>query len=187
MLPSSSSVLRAPGYVIANPSDLSDPGGDRTYGTGVLLGKTRAVALVPLGEAYRVECEGLGEFSDVLEGNNRYLVNLFLRGHDKDAFQQLMSGGYIEGATTGQPLWEEPGTQTPGQSAIARAKVLLFAPEDTIHAPALLIRRGIPDFADGAEVAFQRGEEFGLELSIECLRNAAGKILSLGMLEDITL
>jgi len=185
--PRTSSVIRAPGVVVANPSDLTDPDGDQTYGTGVILGKTRAVALVGLGTFYGVECEGLGEYSDWLEANNRYIVNLFLRGWDKDAVEQTLAGGYALGATTGRPVWTEPGTKTPGESTLSRAKVFLFAPDDTIYHPALIIRRGIPDFADGAELAFQRDEELGLNMTVECLRNGSGKILDLGMLEDLTL
>lgn len=183
---SSTRVIRAPGTVIYSPTDLSDAAGTGEYG-GSIIGTTRAVALVPLGVPYRVECEGLGEYSDVLEGNNRYIVNLFLRGWDKGAVLSLLAGGYAEGATTKNAVWTEPGSKTPGQSATSRALVWLFAPDDTHNHPALILRSGIPDFADGAEIAFQRGEEFGLNMSIECLRNGSGQTLDMGHLGDLTL
>jgi hypothetical protein len=183
---SSTRVIRAPGTIIAAPTDLTDAAGTGEYG-GNIIGSTRAVVLVPLGVPYRVECEGLGEASDVLEGDNRYVAQFFLRGWDKLAVSSLLAGGYAEGATTKNAVWTEPGGRTPGQSATGRALVWLFAPEDTHNHPALLIRAGIPDFADGAEVAFQRGEELGLNMSIECLRNSGGQMLDLGHLEDLTL
>ena len=182
---SSTRVIRAPGTVIAAPSSLT-AGSTGEYG-GEIIGTTRSVALVPLGTPFRVECEGIGEFSDVLEGNNRYLVNFFLRGWDKMAVAKLLSGGYSVGSATGNAVWKEPGTRSPGQSAVARALVWLFVPDDTTYHPALIIRAGIPDFSDGAELAFQRGEEFGLDISIECIQDGSGNILDLGLLEDLSL
>lgn len=182
----STRVIRAPGTIIASPTDLSDAAGTGEYG-GAIIGTTRAVALVPLGTPFRIECEGLGEYSDVLEGNNRYIVNFFLRGWDKDAVSSLLAGGYAAGAATKNAVWTEPGGRTPGQSATSRALVWLFAPDDTHNHPALLIRSGIPDFAEGAELAFQRTEEFGLDTSIECLRNSSSQTLDIGHLDDLTL
>lgn len=182
---SSTRVIRAPGTVIVSPASLS-PGSAGDYG-GQIIGSTRVVALVPLGTPYRVECEGLGEFSDVLEANNRYVVNFFLRGWDLDAVANLLAGGFSVGSTTKNAVWLEPGTKDPGESAVGRSRVWLFAPDDTHNHPALIIRAGIPDFADGAELVFQRGEEFGLNMTLECLRNSSNQILDLGHSEDLTL
>ena len=182
---SASRVIRAPGTVIVSPSSLT-AGATGTYG-GSILGTTRAVALVPLGRPYPVECEGLGELSDVLEGNRRYVVNFFLRGWDKAAVANLLSGGYTEGSVSRNAVWKAPGTKTPGESATARSAVWLLVPDDTNAHPALIIRAGIPDFADGAELAFQHTEELGLNVTIECLRNGANQILDMGFLDDLTL
>ena len=182
---SSTRLIRAPGKIIAAPSSLT-AGATGEYG-GSIIGTTRAVALVPLGTTFQVECEGLGEFSDVLEGNNRYIANFFLRGWDQAAVAKLLAGGYSVGSATKNAVWKEPGTKTPGQSAIGRALVWLFVPDDVDNHPALIIRSGIPDFADGAEMAFQRGEEFGLNMTIECIRDGSGNILDLGILADLSL
>ena len=182
---SSTRLIRAPGKIIAAPTSLT-AGATGEYG-GSIIGTTRAVALVPLGTPFQVECEGLGEFSDVLEGNNRYIANFFLRGWDQMAVAKLLAGGYSAGSVTKNAVWKEPGTKTPGQSAIGRALVWLFVPDDVDNHPALIIRSGIPDFADGAEMAFQRGEEFGLNMTIECIRDGSGNILDLGILADLSL
>lgn len=182
---SSSRVIRAPATVVVNPTSLT-AGSSGDYG-GLIVGTTRAVALVPLGEPYRVECEGLGEYSDVLEGNNRYVASFFLRGWDRAGVQHLLAGGYSEGATTRNAVWKAPGTKTPGESAVDRARVWLFAPEDPEAHPGLIIRSGIPDFTDGAQLAFQRQEELGLNMAIECLRDSSSRILDMGRLADLTL
>lgn len=183
---SSSRVIRAPGTVIAAPTDLTDAAGTGEYG-GSIIGSTRAVALATLGEDYRVECEGLGEASDVLEGNNRHVASFFLRGWDKSAVLNILAGGYAEGATTKNAVWSVPGTRTPGQSASSRALVWLFVPDDTHNHPAVIIRAGIPGFTTGAELLMQYEEEFGITVSIECLRDGTGKTLDVGHLEDLTL
>jgi hypothetical protein len=51
----------------------------------------------------------------------------------------------------------------------------------------VLIYRGVPDWSEGAEFAFQRQEELGIPLAVECIRNSDGKILSVGRLVDLTL
>ena len=181
---SSTRVIRLPGTLISSPTSLT-AGATSEYG-GKIIGSIRAVALTPLGTSFNVECEGLGEFSDVLEPNNRYVVNFFLRGWDQDAVSSLLSGGYTEGTTTKNAVWKVPGP-TPGKSSTGRALVWLFAPDDTHNHPALIIRAGIPIFTDGAELAFQRTEEFGLNMSLECLRNSSNQTLDLGHLEDLTL
>jgi hypothetical protein len=61
----------------------------------------------------------------------------------------------------------------------------VFVPDDLIHVPAILIYRGIPDFQDGAEMAFQRGEELGLPMAVECLRDTQNRILEIGRLADM--
>lgn len=182
---SSTRVLKIPGKVIAAPTSLT-AGATGEYG-GTIIGSTRAVALVAVGRPYVIQCEGRGEPSDVLESNKHYNFNFFLRGWDQGAVSNLLAGGYTEGSVTKNAVWQEPGTKTPGQSSGARGLVWLIVPDDTQHHPALIIRSGIPDIQDGAEFAFQRREEFGLSISIECLRDASNQIFDLGHLEDLTL
>lgn len=182
----SAQIIRTPGYLVANPTNLAVAGDDGAYG-GVVLGDTRAKVLTPLGSPYYVECEGLGEFSDVLESNNRYVFTTFLRGWDRDAIEQCFAGGYSQGSVTGHAVWQEPGTRSPGQSALGRAVVLLFVPEDPVHSDAFILYNAVPDFAEGAEIAFQRATEFGLEVSFECLRDSRGEILAMGRFKDLSL
>ena len=181
----STRVMRVPGTLIVSPTDLTDAAGTGEYG-GSIIGSTKDVDLTPIGEKYRVECEGLGRASDVLETDNRYVVNFFLRGWDKDAVSNLLSGGYSEGSVTGNAVWTGAGA-TPGGSALGRSRVWLIVPDDTHNHPALIIHVGIPDFADGAEVAFQRGKELGLDMTIDCWNNSSGQPFALGHLADLTL
>lgn len=182
---SSTRVIRAPGTLISSPTDLSDAAGTGEYG-GAIIGSTRGFTLSPLSAPFHVECEGLGDISDILEPSNRYTVKFFLRGWDKDAVASTMSRGYTAGSVTGNAVWKEVGA-TAGQSATARALIWLYVPDDTHNHPALIIRYGVPDLDEGSEIAFQRREEFGLNVIIDCMRNASGQVLDLGHLADLTL
>lgn len=181
---SSTRVLRAPGKLVVNPTNLAL---DYPYG-GVEVGKTRLAVLASFGSAVRIECEGLGgDASDVLERTNRYVFSCFLRGFDDDAVEKFFAYNYVQGAVSGHAVLREPGVRGAGKSTLARAVSLLYVPDDAVHNPSLLIYRGIPDWSDGAELAFQRGEELGIPLAIDCLRGATGKIIELGRLVDLSL
>jgi len=173
--------IRAPGRMVADPVDLRV---DYPYG-GTELGLTRAVIVQPLGSPFRVDSEGLGEATDVLEGPNRWVVGFFLRGFDDDALTLLLSDYTDKGAVTGHAHMKVPNRAKPGASALTRARKLLYVPDDTIHVPAVLVFRGIPDFEDGAQLAFQRGEELGVPMAVECLRDNQGRILEIGRLADL--
>lgn len=176
-------VIRAPGRLVVDPTDLDDA---YPYG-GTEIGKSRLCVLQPLGTSFRVECEGLGEATDVLEANNRWVFSCQLRGWDDDAIQKMLAAGYETGATSGHTGFFVPGSATPGESALSHAVKLLYVPDDVIHVPAVLIYRGVPDFSDGAEIAFQRGEELVVPLTVDCFRDANDNILRVGRLADLSL
>jgi hypothetical protein len=173
--------IRAPGRMVVDPVDFRTA---YPYG-GTEIGLTRAVIVQPLGTSFRVESEGLGEATDVLEANNRWVVGFFLRGFDDDALTLLLSDYADRGAVTGHTHLKVPNRAMPGASGLTRARRFVFVPDDLIHVPAILIYRGIPDFQDGAEMAFQRGEELGLPMAVECLRDTQNRILEIGRLADM--
>lgn len=182
---SASRTLRGPGRIVINPSTAfattSYP-----YG-GTEVGRTKLCSLLSEGEPFRIESETLGEATDILEPNRRYGFSCFLRGWDDDAVDLLLGSGDELGATSGHRVFHEPGSSTyaPGASAIGRAVILAYVPDDILHVPGLLIYRGVPFL--GGEINFQRSEEIGLSLTIDCLRNASGNILRIGRMADLAL
>jgi len=181
---SATRILRAPGRLVADPDDLTL---NYPYG-GVEVGRTRLVVLTNLATAYRIECEGLGgEPSDILERPARYVFSCFLRGWDDEAVENLFANHFVQGDASGHAVMREPGDRTAGASALARGLKLLYVPDDPVHAPACMIYRGIPDWSDGAEIAWQRQEELGIPLAVECVRGTTGKILEVGRLADLSL
>ena len=182
---SASRIIRSPGRIVINPTTAFATTA-YPYG-GTEIGKTRLCVLQPQGRPYRVEYESLGEAGDILEPNNQYTFACFIRGWDDDAVQKLLAGGYVAGSVTQHSVFSEPGTYTPGQSAIARAVILAYIPDDPIHVPGVLIYRGIPDWSEGSEIAFQRGDELGIPITVDCLRNASGNMLKVGRIADLAL
>ena len=178
-----SRVLRVPGRLVVAPTDLSAA---FPFG-GVAVGNVRTVVLQSLGGNFRVMAEGLGETSNVLEAEHHWVFSCFLRGWDDDAVAQLWGDNYALGAVSQHATVNIPGTAMAGASALGRAKKLLYVPDDPVRAPAVLVYRGVPDWSEGAELAFQRGAELGLPLAVECVRDTSDRILSIGRLADLTL
>ena len=157
-----SRVIRGQGRIVINPVNLNAvyPHG------GTEVGKTNLCVLAVLGQTLRIDCEGLGEATDVLTRNNQYVFSCFLRGWDDDAVEQLLKPNYVKGAVSGHAVYQEPGAKAPGESS--------------------LDYRGIPNWSDGSEFAFQReDEEIGLPLAVDCLRDDDDKILKIGRFADL--
>lgn len=178
-----SQILRAPGRWVVGPTDLSAA---YPYG-GIEIGKTKAVVVQNLGHAMKIISEGLGEATDILDADNRYVVAFTLRGWDRDALERLKTDNYVEGAVSKQAVFAVPGGNQPGSSTLGRARVMLFVPDDVIHSPAILIYRGVPDWTEGGEIAFQRQEELAFPMAVECFRDTNNKMLAIGRLIDLSL
>jgi len=187
----SSRIIHYPATVVVDPTDLATPGTDNAYG-GTLVGKTMDLGLQSVGDdPLPLWGECYGEPLDYLEGSNAFLLGMLLLGYDDDAVAQFMPSGYAAGATTGHAKFTEPGNRTPGQSALesgnARDVALLILPEDTIHVPALIVYRAIPDWTPAATIAMERRTKFGLPMTFTCLRNASGNIYQWAMIDDMDL
>lgn len=176
-------IIRAPGRIVIGPVEPLR-GGTFPYG-GTEIGRANLCALQPLGEAYRVENEGLGEVGDILEAGNRWVFSCFLRGWDDRAVELLLQSGFERGAVTQHAVFSVPGTRAAGRSALGRAVVLVYVPDDPIHVPGVLLYRAVPDVSAGADLAFQRGNELGLPLTFECVRDSQGRIVQVGRLADL--
>lgn len=85
----SSRTIRASGRLVVGPTDLSTA---YPYG-GTEVGRTQLVVVQSHGEFYRVEGEGIGKATDVLEGSQRHTFSCFLRGWDDDAVDLLLNDG----------------------------------------------------------------------------------------------
>jgi len=183
-------VIRAPGTIHLDPLNVSGP----AFG-GVEAGKVQSIAFAQQGTEFEIENEGLGEITEVLEGENRFAVSFFARGFDDDAVEKLLASNYALGAVSGHAMMQQIktsgeihlGSNVPGASTMPRSVRVLFVPDDTIHVQALLLYRCIPTFTEGAEILLQRKEELGLPITLRCLRDATGNTYQMGRLSDLSL
>lgn len=178
-------IIRAPGRIVIDPLD-GFAGGSYPYG-GSEIGRANLCVLQPLGEPLRVFAEGLGETNEILEPGSRWVWSCFLRGWNDKAVELLLPDGFAEGDVSQHAVFSAPGSQYAGRSALDRARKLLFVPDDPIHVPAVILYRAVPDWSEGAELQFRRGEELGLPLVFECLRDDEGRILQVGRIVDLKL
>lgn len=179
-----SRTLRVPGRLVVSPEDLTT---SYPYG-GIEIGKAKMVVLASFGQSFRVPCEGLGgEASDIIGSPSSYTFSCFLRGWDDDALQYLFPANYAQGANSGHSVLREPFGRVGGASELSRAIKLLYVPDDPINAPAIIMYRAVPDWSDGAELAFQRADELGMPIVAELFRSDDGKIVEVGRLADLSL
>lgn len=175
--------VRASGRLVIDPDDLSAafPHG------GTEVGRTRGIVIQSHGEPYLIESEGLGRASDMLEPSKRHTFACMLRGWDDDAIDLLLNDGDTVGSVSGHRVYSVPGSQTPGGTALGRAKILLYVPDDLVNVPAVLVYSGIPLWAPGEEIPFQRGEETVIPLGVECFPDSNDNTLAIGRLVDLSL
>ena len=179
-----SRILRGPGRLVVTPTTAFATTAFPYGGTEVGLVKTAIVQAH--GVPFRVESEALGEATDILEPNREYSVTFELRGWDDDAVSVLLAQSYVAGATSQHSVYRSPD-EIPGGSAIGRAVILAYVPDDVLHVPGILIYRGITGWDEGSDITFDREEELILRLRVDCLRDGSGSMLKIGRLADLVL
>ena len=178
-----SRVIRAPGRLVVGPTNLSAayPHG------GTEVGKTRQVVLVQTGQPFRVISEGLGETSEILEGPTEWYLAAAMRGWDDDAVAQLFANNYTAGDPSGHAGYDEPKSRNVGSTALGRAKVLLWKPDDPIHVPSVLVYRGVPWWSDGAEIPLSSAQDVDLPVVVHAMQDGSGNTLAIKFFSDLSL
>lgn len=179
-----SRILRAPGRLVVNPVD-SFADGTFPFG-GIEVGATQLCVLQQADTSFSVEYEATGDIGEVLEGGSRFTFVCVLRGFDDAAVEWLMQDGFEAGDLSQHAVYHAPGSRLAGTSSFTRGVRLVYVPDDPIHVPAVMIFNGIPEWTDNGQIAFQRASEFGVPLTVQCVRDAEGRILSVGRLADLS-
>lgn len=181
-------VIHAPGRVVVTPTTAFATGTFPFGGTQV--GKANKVLLTPAGqEPYRPWSEGLGAATDSLEPHHRWVVTCFLRGWDDDAIAQFFARGYSAGTESQRAVFSAPGSRVAGASRLALGLKIAFVPDDQVQSPGFLLYRAVPNWGASAEMAWQRKDELGIPLALECFHDAStpARILKIGRMADLAL
>ncbi len=181
-----SHIVRGPGRIVINPSTAFATTAYPHGGTEIGLAKD--VTMTPLGNSKGIWNEAFGEFTDILQATNHWEFECLLRGWDDDALTQLFPGNRAAGAVTQHGVFTFPGTRSPGESSVDGTDVFLaFVPDNLIHSDGLVLYRGIPQWTPDTELAFQRGRDFEIPLTVIGLRNTSGNIGRIGRMPDLGL
>lgn len=186
-------VLHLPGRLSfgCTDLDLAWPHG----GTG--LGASRGVMFQAVGGAYPVTIEAYGgEPVEYIEPGVVVGIAAFLRGFTDDAVD-LMFRNTAAGTTTQRQVVSEPGTVRAGNWMSGRGVKLVFTPEGATHAksatapdvdaPFIVLYKAIPLIQEAAEMALQRGKEYGIPVLFQGIRDASGRTYTKGPRSDLSL
>ena len=140
-----SRIIRAPGRIIIGPTNLAaaDP-----YG-GTEVGKSNLCTLQSHGTPFRVESEALGEATDILEANKRFVFACFIRGWDDDAVNAPVHDFYRDTRKTLEGSWLRPrhngymGFQDAAANRLNAGLLSDEAPEVTVAALNALYRESL--------------------------------------------
>lgn len=181
-------VMHAPGRLVVTPTTAFATGTFPFGGTEV--GKVQMVLLTPVGQQpYRPWSEGLGAATDSLEPQHRWVVTTKLRGWDDDAIAQFFARSYSAGTESQRAVFSAPGTRLAGASQLGLALKIAFVPDDQVHNPGFILYRAVPHWGQSAEMAFQRRDELGIPLALECFHDESSpaRILKIGRMADLAL
>src|SRR3990167_1826631 len=135
--PSSASIIRVPGRLISNPTNL---GAAEPYG-GTYLGTTRDQEFTPNPVSRPIWDEAWSSYRDVIYGGERVLFKAVLRYPDEDALLAIAPKSVASGSSGVHWLFRPGGTTQntrAGTSLGAQSIKLLFSPRAPLSHPMLV-------------------------------------------------
>ena len=83
-------------------------------------------------------------------------------------------------------MWTAPGSHGPGASALGRAIMLLFAPDDYPNVPGVIVFHAIPQISPGVEVEWGKAVETIIPFAARAFQNSAGNAVQIAFVRDMT-
>lgn len=176
-------ILRAPGELIASPTDLTIA---TPYG-GTRLGLVRdiVVRINQVTTMVRTE-EFVTEVVETIEGGRDWKLSAALRSFDRDAIQRVFPTTIVGGETQ-QRVVTDGGDARTGARGSARAIPLLFAPDDAARRPAVLFHRAIPMVDAAAVLTLDLDQEAMIGVLFQAIRHGtSARLVSWGLIRDIS-
>lgn len=176
-------VLRVPGRLIANPTDvkIASPFG------GTELGMVSDVIFRPNLRRKEIHAEEHGgEIVDFVKAGQAPQLGAFVRGFDKDMVLQIFEGSSAS-AKTDQAKVDYPTDAAPGTLGSAKGFKLLYAPDNTERHPAILLYNAIPLLEEVSEIRFALKTEFGIPVLFYGVRDVTNRVYQMQLMEDLVL
>lgn len=183
---SSGSIIRVPGRLIANPTDL---GTAEPYG-GTYLGTCRDQELVPDPILRPIWNQVWGSYSDVIYGGERVLFKAVVRYMDADMILTTMFSAFSPGSS-GSGFRFRPGGTTgntrAGTALSGSSLKLMFAARAATAHPSVILYNAVPAMDEAARLQFSLGEEFGIAVAFWGTPDSSGRVYAVATRNNLTL
>lgn len=178
-------ISKFPGKLCVNPTDLSTafPHG----GTG--LGVVRSIIFRPEFRYEDITAEEFGgERVESLAVSQGCILAATLQSFDGEALRNLFWNTEAGSVSSVRGVKESSaGSTRAGFLLSSRSVVLLFSPDDTDHAPMLLIRRALPQAQESMEGTLNLDSDVAMAFAFVGIRDTSGRLYDWRMRKDITL
>lgn len=180
--PAITKVYRSVGALYLSPSDLAAA---PPYG-GTALGIVNEVRLTAATRSFPIEAEEYGgEAVDEVYQGRDWTMTATIRGYDDDTLARLFPNT-AAGSSSGQRVISEPGGLLAGSLLIGRVVSLLYAPFRTGD-PGFLLYQALPNLRLSSSSKFGLDEDLAFDSVWRAIRDASGRTLQIGLVEDLTL
>lgn len=183
---SSASIIRVPGRLISNPTDL---GAGPPYG-GTYLGMSRDQEFIPRPILRPIRDEAWGSLRDVIYCGESVIFRAVLRYPDTDAVLVNAPKAISSGSSGVHWLFRPGGTTgntRAGTSLGASSIKLMFAPRAPLAHQAIILYNAVPAIDEAARLQLSLGEEYGLACVYYGTPDASGRVYDTGLIANLVL
>lgn len=175
---STPSIIRVPGRLIWNPTDL---GRAEPYG-GTYLGTVREIEFTPNVAYYDVTDEALGAVTDsIYLGQQPCQLKGTVRYPDEDMLLTAAPDADSSGSQGVHWFFNPSSGLRPGTSLYnTMVGKLLFAPKAADDHPMIIIYKAMPMISPAAAMRFSRSKEWGLEVIFRGSLDSSGRVYDQG-------
>lgn len=185
-VPSSASIIRVPGRLIASPTDL---GVAEPYG-GVYLGTCRDIEFTPEPQLRPVWNQVWGAYSTVVYAGEKVVLRAVVRYPDADMLLAAMFKPVAPGSS-GAGFRFRPGGTTgntrAGKLLTESGGKIMFAARAPAAHPSLILYNAAPALDEAAKLQFSLGEEYGLAVAFYGTPDSQGRVYEHGRIANLTL
>lgn len=183
--PHARNILKIPGKLVADPTDLST---DYPHG-GTELGVCRDVVMnfgvfvdFPIAEEFKAPTAAILQeekpvFACVLRSWDDSMLSKVWHNIQTSAYGEVGIKGTVAGS----------GIKRAGTNLASRAMKLFFSPHAVDQHRAILLYNVVPMPNESAELQMSIGREFGLALMFRCLPDALGRMYAVDLRANLTL
>ena len=185
--PSVRDVLRIPGKLVINPSNINAafPHG----GTELGLVRDSEMRVGIKTELVHAEEWG-GQPVEAVYCGETALYAAVLREWDDDAISNIFpntAAGAISGNRSILGSVAGSGINRAGTLLSSKSFVLLFSPKAVDRHPMVILRKAIPMVEESSMLQLSLAEELGIGVVFQCVPDANDKLYDIGKREDLTL